>query len=557
MSIFVCGYAHAATLTAGNVPSVNTGGATPKLQNSVVWTDGTNVGVGTTLPATKLDVIGTVRATAFSGDGTLLTGISGSISGLTTNKLPKATSATTIGNSNIFDNGTNVGIGSTVPGKFFDVAGDIRSSSGSLFIGNGTDQSITAITVDIAGTDPTFGYNLTNDYWISNKSIHVDGSANSIDLENQGLLKLLELTTNGTNYVALQAPASLSADKTYILPSADGTSGQFLQTDGAGTMTWATASGSGSPGGNSAEPQYNSSGSFAGLPRGVMTSGGNFGIGTTTVPSGTVEVTKNSTDDLLLASSSGSTSGDYFIVKNAGNVGIGSVAPTGKIAIQATAGATTRERLAVFGVSDDSGAKLYINNGTSTDSRFSGSIMGYNSTDAGQAADVFEARVTSGVDTGAVPLMQFRSRQISGDPLDGTTTDVATRPTHAFYNQNSQNVTILANGNLGIGTTVPQGKLSVNGFVSINGTAPTLSSCGTSPSVVGNDSAFTITAGSAGPTGCTATFAVAKSKAPVCTVSAQTGSVVNALSYTVSTTAVTLSQTGFAGNYDVHCIGRD
>ena len=59
------------------------------------------------------------------------------------------------------------------------------------------------------------------------------------------VLRLGEATANGTNYVAVQAPASLAANTTYTLPTADGTSGQLLSTNGSGTLSWATASGGG------------------------------------------------------------------------------------------------------------------------------------------------------------------------------------------------------------------------------------------------------------------------------------------------------------------------
>lgn len=53
-------------------------------------------------------------------------------------------------------------------------------------------------------------------------------------------IRLPEDTDNGSNYVALKAPNSLASNLTLTLPSADGTSGQVLQTNGSGTLSFAT-----------------------------------------------------------------------------------------------------------------------------------------------------------------------------------------------------------------------------------------------------------------------------------------------------------------------------
>lgn len=57
-------------------------------------------------------------------------------------------------------------------------------------------------------------------------------------------LRLNEDTDNGTNYIGLKAPASVGTSKTFILPDADGSSGQFLKTDGSATLSWGTGLGS-------------------------------------------------------------------------------------------------------------------------------------------------------------------------------------------------------------------------------------------------------------------------------------------------------------------------
>jgi hypothetical protein len=61
-------------------------------------------------------------------------------------------------------------------------------------------------------------------------------------LGNNTALRFNELTANGSNYIGLKAPASLSADLTFTLPATDGTSGQALVTDGSGTLSFTTIS---------------------------------------------------------------------------------------------------------------------------------------------------------------------------------------------------------------------------------------------------------------------------------------------------------------------------
>lgn len=62
---------------------------------------------------------------------------------------------------------------------------------------------------------------------------------------NQAELRLGELAVNGTNYSGFRSAAAMGANVTYTLPSADGSAGQVLSTNGAGTLSW-TAGGGGS-----------------------------------------------------------------------------------------------------------------------------------------------------------------------------------------------------------------------------------------------------------------------------------------------------------------------
>ena len=55
-----------------------------------------------------------------------------------------------------------------------------------------------------------------------------------------GTVKLNEGTNNGTNFIGLKAPNAVTSTTTFTLPDGDGSSGQFLKTDGSGNLDFAT-----------------------------------------------------------------------------------------------------------------------------------------------------------------------------------------------------------------------------------------------------------------------------------------------------------------------------
>lgn len=79
------------------------------------------------------------------------------------------------------------------------------------------------------------------------------------------------------------------------------------------------------------------------------------------------------------------------------------------------------------------------------------------------------------------------------------------------------------------------------------GTAPALTTCGTAPAIKGTDIAGTVTMGTGSPTGCVITFNVAYPFAPHCVVT-WAATPLASQSYTISTTAITLVQTGTSSN---------
>jgi hypothetical protein len=240
-----------ATLTATYYPRVNTGGTAYELRSpasvraDIGADDASNLTSGTVsdsrLPATMA--------------GKTLTSVtisSGTITGITDLAIADGgTGASTAANAR-----TNLGlaIGTDVQAydpQLSDVAG-LTPSDGNFIVGNGT--NFVAESGATARTSLGLGSIATQD---ANNVTITGGSISGVTFayttpltipgtsSATGELRLAEDTDNGTNYVGLKAPASITANLSWTLPAADGLSGQFLSTDGSGVLSWVTPAGAG------------------------------------------------------------------------------------------------------------------------------------------------------------------------------------------------------------------------------------------------------------------------------------------------------------------------
>lgn len=62
----------------------------------------------------------------------------------------------------------------------------------------------------------------------------------NIELSAQAPVKFMD--ANSSNYVALRAPSTVSANVTWTLPATDGAANTLLSTDGSGNLGWTTPS---------------------------------------------------------------------------------------------------------------------------------------------------------------------------------------------------------------------------------------------------------------------------------------------------------------------------
>lgn len=98
----------------------------------------------------------------------------------------------------------------------------------------GTNSHVRIVNDVMIGADSTPGHKLEVK----------DGNISITNTTNAGELRFYEPSA-GANYTAFKAQAQ-AGDVTYTLPAADGSSGDFLSTNGSGTLSWTSAAG-GSP----------------------------------------------------------------------------------------------------------------------------------------------------------------------------------------------------------------------------------------------------------------------------------------------------------------------
>lgn len=100
---------------------------------------------------------------------------------------------------------------------------------------------------------------------------------------------------------------------------------------------------------------------------------------------------------------------------------------------------------------------------------------------------------------------------------------------------------VVASGSVGIGNSAPTATLDVTGHIANSGSSATVGTCGTSPTITGNDTRGTVTIGTGAVTSCIITFNSAFSTAPYCVTTWNGSSSTIGFGVTSTTTALTVN----------------
>ena len=203
-----------------------------------------------------------------------------------------------------------------------------NGASSDTNIGN-ADQTLAGVRdIEMAGNNLTFSNSDTVVHTFSPTGVATFERGVVISGANgPARLTLNEDASNGTSGVQLRAPSALGGDLTLILPTADGSDGHFLKTDGAGNLSFAadnntTFSVSCVDGDNSDEEKIRLTGSDGSTDDVVLEAGTGLSIArssdkitfTNTVSDTNTQLSDEQVQDIVGAMFSGNTETDISAV---------------------------------------------------------------------------------------------------------------------------------------------------------------------------------------------------------------------------------------------------
>ena len=185
-------------------------------------------------------------------------------------------------------------------------AGTQANSGDRLFIGEGgVDGNGDANNITVIGgqyfadmLDHVAGTLTGSSALIADANLAIDQVIVGNSLTTGGQVKFNEGTNNGTAFIGLKAPDAVTTSTTFVLPDGDGTTGQFLKTDGSGNLDFATVNQFIDLAGDTGTDTYNTAE--------TLTFAGGAGL-TQTVTDNTVTVTATALTNSNLSGSAGIT----------------------------------------------------------------------------------------------------------------------------------------------------------------------------------------------------------------------------------------------------------